>query len=106
MPIVPGANVTKSVQTSTTYSPNAAFNPDKKEFFRTEITTLGLLDGNCTSDGVNLTVPSGTAFIQNGIIVRLTANFVIPIPGIGFPKFVVADNANENSGSPVTIEIL
>lgn len=106
MPIVPVMSVTKSVAVGTPYSPVSSFNPDKRELFKTETTNLGLLDGDCTTDGVNVTVPAGTTFIQNGIVCRFTAPFVLPIPVIAYPKRVVADLTNENPGSPVTIEIL
>lgn len=108
MPIIPSGNIVKSIFTGTPYSPAVSFNPDKKKFFDTHVTTLGLLAtiGPLTTDGVNVTVPSGTVFIQNGIIVTLTAPAIIPIGGGGFPKFVVADNADENPGSAVTIAVL
>lgn len=105
MPIVPAIDVVKSVAVGTPYSPAVSFNPDKKEIFKTHTTNLGLLDGTCTTDGVNVTVPAGTTFIQNGIICRLTNAFVVAIPVIAFPKRVVADLTNENPGSPVTIVI-
>jgi len=106
MPIVPAGNVIKSVAVGTPYTPVLSFNPDKKELYQTHTTNLGLLEGDCTTDGTDVTVPSGTTFIQNGIICRLTSSFVVTIPGVAFPKRVVADLTNENPGSPVTIEIL
>lgn len=105
MPIVPAGNLVKSIATASSYTPVSTFNPDKKEIFKTETTTLGLLGGDCTTDGTQVTVPAGLAFIQNGIVVRLTSAFVLSIPAIAFPKLVVANNDNENAGSPVTIEI-
>ena len=107
MPIVPAGNLSKSVRVGTPYSPAASFNPDKKLFFDTESTTLGVLGGPpVTTDGVNVTVPTGFKFIQNGIIVKLTAPFIVPIPVIAFPKFIIADNVDETPGSAVTIAIL
>lgn len=108
MPIIPSGSVAKSIFTGTPYSPAVSFNPDKKKFFDTHVTTLGLLAtiGPLTTDGVNVTVPSGTVFIQNGIIVTLTAPAIIPIGGGAFPKFVVADNVDETPGSAVTIAVL
>jgi hypothetical protein len=107
MPIIPAGNLLKSVKTGTPYSPAVSFNPDKKSFFDTHITTLGMLAGGpLTTDGVDVTVPSGVSFIQNGIIVTLTAPAIIPIGGGGFPKYVVADNVDETPGSAVTISVL
>lgn len=107
MPIVPAINTVKSIKTGAPYSPSVSFNPDKKQLFDTQSTTLGVLAGGpITTDGVNITIPTGFTFIQNGIIVKLTAPFVILIPGILFPKFIVADNVDETPGSAVTIEIL
>lgn len=105
MPVVPGGNVTKFIAVQAAYSPVVSFNPDKKQMFRTDQSNLGLLDGNLTTDGVNVTCPSGMGFIQNGIIAALTAPFVIAIPVGAFPKYVVADLTNENPGTPVTIQI-
>lgn len=106
MPIVPAGNIQKSVVTGSPYSPAVSFNPDKKLFFDTHPTTLGVLSGGAvTADGVNVTVPAQTVFIQNGIVVKLTSPFQVAIPGGGYPKYVVADNVNENAGGPVTIEI-
>lgn len=107
MPIVPAGNLTKLIATGTPYSPAVSFNPDKKAIFDTLSTNMGVLaQPAITTDGVNVTVPTGFAFIQSGIIVTLTAPFVVAIPGIAFPKYVVASNADENPGSAVTIEIL
>jgi hypothetical protein len=106
MPIVPAGSVVKTVAVGTPYTPVLSFNPDKKELYQTHTTNLGLLEGDCTTDGVSVTVPAGTTFVQNGIICRLTAPFVVAIPVVAFPKRVVADLTNENPGSPVTIEIL
>lgn len=107
MPIVPAGNRTKLIATGTPYSPAVSFNPDKKAFFDTHPGNLGVLvQALITTDGVNVTIPTGFSFIQNGIIVTLTAPFVIVIPGIAFPKYVVASVADENPASAVTIEIL
>jgi hypothetical protein len=107
MPIVPAGQIQKLVKTGTPYSPAVSFNPDKKAFFDTHGTTLGVLTGGpLTTDGVNVTVPSGVKFIQNGIIIALTAPFIAPIGGGGFPKYVVAYNVDETPGSAVTIEVL
>lgn len=107
MPVVPAGSRTKSVAVGTPYSPVNSFNPDKKLFFDTHSTTLGVLAGGIvTSDGVDLTIPAGTVIIQNGIIVEFTAPFVIAIPVIAFPKILQISNADENPGSPVTVEIL
>lgn len=107
MPIVPPGDILKSIATGSPYTPVTSFNPDKKELYNTQGTTLGALSGGpITSDGVDVTVPSGFTFIQNGIIVKLTANFVVNIPAIAFPKSVVANNPNEVPGTPVTIEIV
>lgn len=106
MPIVPAGNLTKSVATGTPYSPAVSFNPDKKNYFDTHPTTLGhLAGGPITTDGANITVPTGYVFIHNGIVIKLTANFVVAIPGIAFPKYIVASNVDETPGSQVNIDI-
>jgi len=109
MPIIPSGSIAKSIYTGTPYSPAVSFNPDKKLFFDTHFTTLGVLatsGGPLTTDGVNVTVPAGTVFIQNGIIVKITAPVIVPIGGGGFPKFVVIDNVDETPGSAVTVAVL
>jgi hypothetical protein len=107
MPIIPSGNLAKSVKTGTPYSPAVSFNPDKKSFFDTHGTTLGVLAGApLTTDGVNVTVPSGFKFVQNGIIITLIAPAIIPIGGGGFPKYIAADNVDETPGSAVTIAVL
>lgn len=104
MPIVPSGNVLKSIAVGTPYSPAVSFNPDKKDFFDTDSTVLGVLGGPAiTTDGTQVTVPSGFMFIQNGIIVKLTAPFLVTIPVTSFPKYLMASNADENPGSAVTI---
>jgi len=105
MPIVPSGNRTKSVATGAPYSPSASFNPDKKLFFDTHTTTLGVIAGGpILTDGTNVTVPTGFKFIHNGIIIQLTANFVVPIPVMAFPKYLMASNDSEVPGSNVTID--
>ncbi len=105
MPIVPSGNILKSVAVGTPYSPAASFNPDKKDFFNTESTVLGVIGGGpITTDGTQVTVPSGYMFIQNGIIVKLTSPFIVTIPSMAFPKYLMATNADENPGSAVTID--
>jgi hypothetical protein len=107
MPIIPSGNLSKSLKVGTPYSPAVSFNPDKKLIFDTHTTTLGMLSGGpLTTDGVNVTVPTGVSFVQNGIIITLTAPAIIPIGGGGFPKYVVADNVDEVPGSAVTIAVL
>lgn len=107
MPIVPAANILKSIKTGAPYSPAVSFNPDKRAIFDMDVTTFGVLTNTAIStDGVNITIPTGFTFIQNGIIVKLTAPFIILIPVIAFPKFIVADNVDETPGSNVTISIL
>jgi len=105
MPIVPSGNRTKSIPTGAPYSPSASFNPDKKLFFDTHATTLGVLSGGpVLTDGANVTIPTGFRFIHNGIVVELTAPFVVPIPVMGFPKYLMASNDSEVPGSNVTID--
>ena len=108
MAIVPGGDRTKSIATGSPYSPNVSFNPDKSQYFDMAATNLGLLAGgsSITTDGVNVTIPIGMKFIQNGIVVEIVNNPVlVAIPGGAFPKFVVADNVNETPGTNVTIVI-
>lgn len=105
MPIVPSGDRTKSIATGAPYSPTVSFNPDKKAFFDTHVTTFGVLSADLiVSDGSTVTVPSGTSFIQNGIIVTLTQNFAVPIPAMPFPKFLMASVDSEVPSSNVTIE--
>lgn len=105
MPVVPAGSRTKSVAVGTPYSPVNSFNPDKKLFFDTHSTTLGVLAGGIiTSDGVNVTIPAGTVVIQNGIIVEFTLPVVVAIAGASFPKILTFTNNDENPGSPVTVD--
>ncbi len=107
MPVVPAGDRTKSIAVGTPYSPVVSFNPDKKLFFDTHITTLGVLAGGViTSDGVNATIPAGTVVIQNGIIIEFVNPVLVPIPAIAFPKILYLTNADENPGSPVTVDFL
>lgn len=106
MPTVPSGDVQKFVAAGAPYTPSVSFNPDKKHIFKTEATNLGLLEGDCSTDGVNVTVPAGTSFIQDGIICLLTAPFSLPIQAVAYPKRVVADLDNEIPGTPVTISIM
>lgn len=105
MPIVPSSSVVKSVVVGTPYSPVTSFNPDKKLFFDTDSTTLGMLAGTLTTNGTNVTIPIGTKFIQNGIVVNFTVAYSTAIPGGAFPKYVTVNNDNEVSGSSVTVTI-
>lgn len=105
MPIVPSGNRIKSIATGSPYSPSASFNPDKKQFFDTHGTTLGVLSGGpVLTDGTNVTVPTGFKFIHNGVVIELTAPFVVAIPVMGFPKYLMASNDSEVPGSNVTID--
>lgn len=105
MPVVPAGSRTKSVAVGTPYSPVSSFNPDKKLFFDTHSTTLGVLAGGViTSDGANVTIPAGTVVIQNGIIVEFTLPVVVAIAGASFPKILTFTNNDENPGSPVTVD--
>lgn len=105
MATIPGGNVLKFVAVGAPYSPAVSFNPKMNEVFKTDATTLGLLDGLVTSNGVNITVKAGTVFIQQGIICRVTADFTMAIPGGAFPKKVVLNLTNESPGTPVTVTV-
>lgn len=102
---VPVAERTKSIKFGAAYSPALTFNPDKGLLWACSGVLSGMdvtVDASPTPD--TATVASGS-FIQNGIIVTLTnpqvVEFPDPLPSV--PLYLVAENQNEETISPVEI---
>jgi hypothetical protein len=100
---IPQAQRTKSVKFGAAYSPALTFNPDKNLFYACHGVLTGMaLTVNTVPNPDEITVGPG-AFIQRGIIVNVTSSQVLqfPDPLPSPPLYLVAENANEVSGSTV-----
>lgn len=99
MPQVPTGNIQKSVKFAAAYT-SSTFNKKNDAFYRMS----GVLDGMqlFLVGGGNIQVTPG-AFIQQGIIVDLTADFLVPVPGGPLPWTIYAVTDDEVGNSPTNI---